>query len=97
MSSDVYKLDDDIQKDAFMNCVENVEIDTFTDTNIQDYFYNPFEHVDNYAVTSWRKVDTICSKIEIDGVNQSRLSSQLHGQIGIGNNSSFLLPDIITS
>ena len=42
MSSDVYKLDDDIQNDAFMNCVENIEIDTFTDTNLQDYFYNPF-------------------------------------------------------
>ena len=75
MSSDVYKLDDDIQKDAFMNCVENVEIDTFTDTNIQDYFYNPFEHVDNYAVTSWRKVDTICSKIEIDGVSKDLLNN----------------------
>ena len=75
MSSDQYKLDDDIQNDAFLDCVENIEIDTFTDTNLQDYFYNPFEHVDNYAVTSWRKVDTICSTIELDGVSKDLLNN----------------------
>ena len=53
MSSDVYKLDDDIQNDAFMNCVENVEIDTLPSLPIFVHMHQEgmrIKLVSNYSI-----------------------------------------------
>ena len=58
--------DDDIENDAILDCVENIEVDLFTDANLLDKSYNTSKDVDAYSITSWRKLDVIDSKVEWD-------------------------------
>ena len=61
-----HSADDDIENDAILDCVENIEVDLFTDANLLDKFYNTSKDVDAYSITSWRKLDVIDSKGEWD-------------------------------